>query len=774
MSNVSPTKRRPAKIESDRERLERGQARLQELLRNPGPGIKVIPHGSTPDAPPTPSAPPTQTETPRKAAQRTAQNKPASAPARNTAPGPSAPAKTVAKPQPAPHRPAQRPKQPASKPRVKQTAKQPPQSARIITDPKVRAPVAKTARTPDARPQSATSQSQQPAPTNSERPRPTASGEIERAILASKRAFISLGVFSFVINILMLAGPLFMLQVYDRVISSGSMPTLIALTAMTAGAYAIIGMLEIVRSRVIVRVGHEIDQRLSGRIFDAALKSSVAGGGKSNSALRELDTLRQFVGSPGPLAFFDAPWTPIYLLVIFMVHWTLGLAATVGAAILFTLTWISETHARTPLQEAGKNAGRSIDIAETGQRNAETIAAMGMAPDYRKLWESTNRSSLDWQMVASDRLGTMSATSRTLRLLMQSLMLAIGAWLAVNGEITAGAIVAGTIIFGRALAPVEQAISHWRPFIKARESFNRLSDLLEKSPPDRKRTALPRPKGHLEVSALRVASPETRQLILAGVGFKVSPGQMLAIIGPSASGKSTLVRALAGLWPPLSGTIALDGAKIEQWHPDDLGRHMGYLPQSVELFSGTVRQNIARFAADATDAEVVKAAKVANAHELIVGLPNGYDTELGSFGTYLSGGQRQRIALARAMFRDPPLVILDEPNANLDRGGDVALEGAVDNMRANGQTVILVSHRLQAIGQADLLLLMEGGQQRAFGPRDAVLRAIRGEPEPAPGQPQQAPRQKAVPPSRSAPPNGAAPPNTAKAPRKDIRPETPR
>lgn len=628
-----------------------------------------------------------------------------------------------------------------------------PAAPRIVTNPKVRGPIApppapqkapKPTGAPKAAPKEPETQanpvarpvvSKAPAHSENGSARPTTSGEIEKAILASKRAFISLGLFSFVINVLMLTGPLFMLQVYDRVISSGSMPTLVALTAMTVGVYAIIGLLEIVRSRVIVRVGREIDGRLSDRIFDAALKTSVSGGGKSNSALRELDSLRQFVGSPGPLAFFDAPWTPVYLLVIFMVHWTLGLAATIGAATLFTLTWISETHARTPLHEAGKSAGRSLDIAETGQRNAETIAAMGMGPDYRKLWSESNRTALDWQLVASDRLGTMSAMSRTLRLLMQSLMLAIGAWLAVNGEITAGAIVAGTIIFGRALAPVEQAISHWRPFIKARESFYRLSDLLEKSPAERQRTALPRPKGFLDVSALRVASPETRQLILTGVSFKVAPGQMLAVIGPSASGKSTLVRALAGLWPPLSGTIALDGAKIDQWHSDDLGRHIGYLPQSVELFSGTVRQNIARFAPDASDEEVVEAAKVANAHELIVSLPKGYDTELGSFGTYLSGGQRQRIALARAMFRKPPLVILDEPNANLDRGGDMALQGAVDNMRANGQTVILVSHRIQAIGQADLLLLMESGQQRAFGPRDAVLRMIKGEAE-KPPQPQ--------------------------------------
>ncbi|MBU2583586.1 MAG: type I secretion system permease/ATPase [Alphaproteobacteria bacterium] len=592
-----------------------------------------------------------------------------------------------------------------------------------------------------------------PEPPNIERPRPGTSGEIRNAILASRDAFVSLGIFSFVINLLMLAGPLFMLQVYDRVISSGSIPTLVALTVLTVGAYAVIGLLEVVRSRVIVRVGRQIDGRLGNRIFDAAIKVSASGSGKSGDSLRDLDQLRQFVGSPGPLAFFDAPWTPVYILVIFLAHWALGLAATIGAALLFTLAWLSETHARAPLQEAGQTSGRSLDIAVTGQRNAETIKAMGMGPDYRALWAVANREALDWQLVAADRMGTMNALSRTLRLLMQSLMLALGAWLAIEGEITAGAIVASTIIFGRALAPVEQAIGQWRPFLKAVESFGRLNALLQATPAERQRTSLPKPLGHLQVTGLRVATPETRRLILAGITFRIEPGQMLAVVGPSASGKSTLVRALTGLWPPLSGSITLDGARIDQWDPDDLGLNIGYLPQSVELFSGTVRQNIARFAPDAGDDEVISAAKAAHAHDLIVELPKGYDTELGSFGTHLSGGQRQRIALARALFRNPPLVILDEPNANLDRTGDEALSAAIDDMRARRQAVILVSHRVQAIGKADLLLLMDNGQQRAFGPRDAVLQLLRGEAVAKAGQQTAAPS----PHPGSSPPNATAP-----------------
>ncbi|MDX2287932.1 MAG: type I secretion system permease/ATPase [Hyphomicrobiaceae bacterium] len=553
-------------------------------------------------------------------------------------------------------------------------------------------------------------------------------GELKSALLASRRVFIGCGVFSLVVNVLMLAGPLFMLQVYDRVITSGSIPTLLALTGLVTLVYGIIGVLELVRSRLIVRIGHEFDARIGARVFDAALKRTVTGSsGEAGGVMRDLDHLRQFVASPGPLAFFDAPWTVIYLLVIFLTHWVLGVAATVGAVVLLVIAAASERRSRAPLLEAGKASARTLDLAETAQRNAEVIAAMGMGGNIRARWLAANRDALAWQLLTADRMGGLAAVSKTLRLLMQSLMLAVGAWLAVEGQITAGAIVAATIIFGRAIAPVDQAISHWRPFLKARESFDRLHHHLEQTPADRRRTTLPRPRGTLDVAGLRVASPGTRQVILTQVSFRVGPGQMLAIIGPSASGKSSLVRALVGLWPPQSGAITLDGSRLDQWNGEDLGRHIGYLPQSVELFSGSVRENIARFSPDATDEEVIEAARKAQAHDLIIGLPNGYDTELGAFGTYLSGGQRQRIALARALFRDPPLVILDEPNANLDRVGDVALGQAIDGLRDRGQTVILVSHRVQAIGKADLLLYLDRGVQRAFGPLDDVMQLLQGE-----------------------------------------------
>ncbi len=550
--------------------------------------------------------------------------------------------------------------------------------------------------------------------------------EVKNAVRASRRALNATFIFSAVINVLMLAGPLFMLQVYDRVLTSGSFPTLIALSVITAVLYAIIGMLELARSRIISRVGAEIDQRLSDRIFEASLRKSLATQGAAGHAIRELDSFRQFIAGPAPLTFFDAPWTPVYLLVIFMTHWMLGVAATIGTFILLGLAWASDQSGREPLKQAGIAVTKSLEMAETGQRNAEAITAMGMLSSYRKRWQVLNEEGLGWQLLASDRLGGLSALTKAMRLLLQSLMLAIAAGLAVNGAISPGAIIAATIIFGRALAPVEQVIGHWRGFIKSRESYHRLEEVLTYAPPERNRTQLPRPKGVLDVQNIRVAAPETRNVILNGITFTAMPGQMLAIIGPSASGKSTLVRSLVGLWPTFAGAILLDGARLDQWHPEDLGRHIGYLPQNVELFAGTVKQNISRFRDDASDEDIVDAAKQAHAHELILALPRGYETELGTFGSYLSGGQRQRLALARALFGTPPLVVLDEPNSNLDRPGDEALSAAIDGMRKRGQTVILVSHRVQAIGKADLLLFIEKGQQRAFGPRAEVMKLFQG------------------------------------------------
>ncbi|NOU07699.1 MAG: type I secretion system permease/ATPase [Hyphomicrobiaceae bacterium] len=584
-------------------------------------------------------------------------------------------------------------------------------------------------------------------------------GELWAALIASKRAIKAVGWFSCLINILMLTGPLFMLQVYDRVMTSGSISTLVALLGLTAALYGIIGVLELVRGRLVTRIGVEIDQRIGDRIFESALKKSVTNSGSPIGAQRELDALRTFVAGPAPMTFFDAWWTPIYLLVIFLTHWTLGLAATVGSALLLFTAYLSDTRSRAALLESQKAAIKSVEIAETGQRNAATITAMGMLSAYRNRWQKFNQEALAWQVYASDRLGTISAISKTLRLLMQSIMLAIGAALAVKGDISSGSIIAATIIFGRALAPVEQVIAHWRSSLKAYESYKKLAELLNDVPPLAARINLPTPKGRIDVDGLRVAAPESRQLILSNISFKVEPGTMLAVVGPSGSGKSTLARALVGLWPPFAGTIKIDGTPLQQWNTEDIGQHIGYLPQDTELFSGTVRDNIARFRTDVSDDEVFAAAAAAHAHDLIMTLPKGYDTELGSFGQHLSGGQRQRLALARALFRSPAIVVLDEPNANLDRAGDEALAAAIDDMRKRGQAIVLVSHRVQAIQIADTLLYLERGTQKAFGPRAEVLKLISGQPAP-PATPATKPATAPATPSQARAP---APPSTPSA-----------
>ncbi|MDX2306617.1 MAG: type I secretion system permease/ATPase [Hyphomicrobium sp.] len=695
---------KPRAKDTERQRQEAAIRRLEELLRDPGPGITITPVGTDNERPPFATLEPFAAATdekaepdptgPSRAAARTSRIVKSDARhEQDHAPTPGADAKA---PTPAAPPHIEAPKAP--KPSVART--EPASEAARPSPPK-----------PDARSQP-----------KSHRER----DELRSAIEGSRRAFVATAVFSLVINLLMLTGPIFMLQVYDRVMTSGSMPTLIVLTALATILYAVVGVLELIRTRIIVRIGAEIESRLSDRVFNAAVRLGITGGPQSLAPLRELDNIRQFVGGQGPLTFFDAPWTPVYLLVIFMVNWTLGVAATLGAALLLAMAWISEVKSRPHLSEASRAASASLDIADTGQRNSEALLSMGMTAAYRTRWQKANANAVDWQVRAADSVGSTSSLSKAIRLLLQSLMLAIGAALALAGLITSGSIIAATIIFGRAIAPVEQAIGQWRSFLKARESYQTLAALLANSPEPPAKTTLPAPRGRLEVRDLRVMTPDRRAMILNGVSFAVDPGQMLAVIGPSASGKSTLARSLVNLWHPASGTIRLDSARLDQWDAEALGRHIGYLPQNVGLFAGTVRENIARFTSDATDDEVIAAARQAHAHELILQLPHGYQTELGAYGAYLSAGQRQRIALARALFRDPALVVLDEPNANLDRTGDEALSSAIDGMRARGQVVVLVSHRVQAIGKADLLLFLERGAQRAFGPRQEVMRMFQG------------------------------------------------
>ncbi len=577
-----------------------------------------------------------------------------------------------------------------------------------------------------------------PSPTH---PHPLSSGatgsELRAALYASKRAFIAAGIFSMVINLLMLTGPIFMLQVYDRVMASGSIPTLVVLFAMTVMLYLVLGLLELARSRIIVRIGVDVDRRIGARVFQAAIQRSVTTPESSAHIMRELEHLRSFIAGPGPLTFFDAPWTPIYLIIIFALHWLLGVAAAIGGAGLVALALFSEYRSRAVMQEATLSAAASLDLAQSGQQGAQTITALGMMGAYRSRWQAANRQSLAWQVLVADRLGSSSAWSKSLRLAMQSTMLAIGAALAVSGQISAGTIVAASIIFGRALSPVEQAIGQWRSFARAREAYERLNELLRECPEPRQTTALPRPKGQLDVDNLKVAARDTRTLILSNLNFSIAPGQVLAVIGPSAAGKSTLARALVGLWPPMGGCVRLDGARLDQWPREELGKHIGYLPQCVELFPGTVRDNIARFQEDANDEAVIAAAQMAHAHELITALPQGYDTKLGTAASFLSGGQRQRIALARALYGNPAFIVMDEPNANLDRLGDEALDRAIAGMRERGQTIVLISHRVGALARADFVLYIDKGVQRAFGPYDEVMQLLQCGKQPARPSPMQ-------------------------------------
>ncbi|WP_271089974.1 type I secretion system permease/ATPase [Hoeflea poritis] len=549
---------------------------------------------------------------------------------------------------------------------------------------------------------------------------------VEQAIGASRPAFVGIAVFSFFINLLMLSGPLFMLQIYDRVLSSRSMPTLMALFGLVAFLFLVMGLLELVRSRVLVRISAHIAQRIQERLFDAVMFLGLRSSGdrKSIAPLRELDTIVQYLSGPGFVVLFDAPWVPVYLLVIFLFSPTLGWLALGAASVLFIVALLNDWRARAPAKQSGQAASEAFELAGAGQRNGEVLAAMGMLEPLRRKWSEKNLEALDWQSEARDRAGTLSAFSKAFRLFVQSAILAAGAVLVIQGQITPGVMIAASIILGRALQPIEQSIVHWRGLVRYREAKKNLSVLLENTPVQAPKTRLPRPKGQLEVRQLHATDPSGRVRILKNINFRVMPGRTLSIIGPSASGKTTLARVLTGVWKPASGDIRLDGATFDQWDSTRLGRFIGYLPQDIELFDGTIAENIARLQTKPSSEDVVKAAMQAGAHEMIKRV-GGYETRIGPGGCNLSAGQRQRVALARALFGEPPLVILDEPNSNLDEEGEEALYSAIVGMRDRGQTVITIAHRTKTLNLADDLLVLNDGSQVAFGGREEVLSGLR-------------------------------------------------
>ncbi|MGI9412282.1 MAG: type I secretion system permease/ATPase [Hyphomicrobiales bacterium] len=548
---------------------------------------------------------------------------------------------------------------------------------------------------------------------------------LKAAFATCRGAFASAGVFSFFINMLMLTGPLFMLQVYDRVLTSGSIPTLVALLILVAVLFAFMGALELIRSRLLVRIARRVDEELSDETLSAVFIHALRHSPNVNSQpVRDLDALRQFVGGPGPFTLFDAPWTPVYLGVIFLLHWWLGVFAVIGALILFAVAAFNEIVTREPMTRSAQASMASHALVEEGRRNSEVLKAMGMTRQFRAKWQRLHGTALDQQIQASDRAGEITSFSKATRLFLQSAMLALGAYLAVQQLITPGTMIAASIIMSRALQPLEQAITHWRSFLQARKAYDRLGGALETAQEAVPTMQLPPPRGHLHVEQLFVRAPGSTEIILHGLNFELQPGTALGVIGVTGAGKTSLVRALVGLWPAAKGTVRIDDATLDQWSPEALGPYVGYLPQDVELFSGTIAENIARLEAEPDSEAVVTAAQRANVHEMILRLADGYDTLVGEGGFALSAGQRQRIGLARALYGDPIFVVLDEPNSNLDAEGEAALVAAIHQLKNNGCTVVVAAHRPSAIGAVDQLLFLKDGKMAAFGPRDEVLAAV--------------------------------------------------
>ncbi|HUD86295.1 MAG TPA: type I secretion system permease/ATPase [Xanthobacteraceae bacterium] len=562
---------------------------------------------------------------------------------------------------------------------------------------------------------------------------PPASSELAAALAACRRAFIAIAAFSGMSNLLMLTGALFMLEVYDRVLPSRSVPTLVALLILAAGLYACQGVIDLIRSRILVRIGNSLDESMSMRVYDAIVRLPLKTGAKGDTTqpIRDLDTVRGFLSGIGPVALLDLPWMPVYLIICFLFHPYIGLAALFGAVILVTLTVFTELMTRRPTRSATQFAAARNALMEASRRNAEAITAMGMVGRIAARWSELNRKYVASSQRASDVGGGLGAISKVLRLMLQSVILAVGAWLVINQQSTPGIIIAGSILGGRALAPVDLAIANWRGFVSARQSWQRLSRLLAHLPPPAQPMPLQPPVRSIVVQQAAVTAPGEQKIICQDVNFSLAGGKALGVIGPTASGKSSLARMLVGVWTPVRGTIRLDGATIDQWAPEALGRHIGYLPQDVELFPGNVAQNISRFEDPPDPDAVLAAAQAAGVHDLIVNLPQGYETNVGDHGNALSAGQAQRIALARALYRDPFLVVLDEPNSNLDAEGDEALTQAILGIRARGGIAVVVAHRPSAIAGVDYILVMGKGRQQQFGAKEEILnRVIQPSPPP--------------------------------------------
>lgn len=548
-------------------------------------------------------------------------------------------------------------------------------------------------------------------------------GELTDTVAGLRRGLVALGVFSGCINLLLLMPAIYMLQVYDRVLTSRNEGTLLALSALLAALLAIEALLDWIRSRLLGAMGRKLDDRLDGQVFDAAFKRSLSGQiGSPNEAFNDLAKLREFIAGKGLLAIFDAPWAPIFLLVIFLLDTTLGLFATMAMLILVALAWYNQRSTGTMMSDAGRLAALAQDEATTRLRNIEIITALGMLGRFRDRWLGQQHRLRGLTTDLGNQAALLGSASRYSRLVLQSGILGVGAWLVLDGQLTAGGMIAASILLGRALSPFELLIAHWGSIAKAKESAFRVSTLLTLRPSAAPHVVLPRPTGRISVENLVMGPPGSRIPTIRNLSFEVEPGALVGIVGPSGSGKSTLGRALLGIWQPLSGVVRIDDAAIHQIEREDIGRWLGYLPQDVELFDGTVAENIARFG-ELDSAKIIDAAQRAGVHEMILRMPKGYETPIGPSGAVLSGGQRQRIGLARALFGDPALIVLDEPNSSLDEAGDGALLSALRKMKTEQRTVFVISHRINVLRIVDQIIVMDAGTLKLVGSRDHVLKA---------------------------------------------------
>ena len=548
--------------------------------------------------------------------------------------------------------------------------------------------------------------------------------EITEALLQFKKAFRSIGIFTAIINLLMLVPSIYMMQVYDRVLASRNDFTLFMLSFIALGLYGLISALEHVRSMIVIRIGAKIDAFLNQRIYTAAFEQNLRGAGvNAGQALNDLTTIRQFVTGSGMFAFFDAPWFPLYLLVIFIFNPWVGLFALVSIVILVALAWLNQWVSSAALNEASAVSIQSTSMATNNLRNAEVIEAMGMLPQIRERWFSLHNRFLHLQAEASRKAAVITAITKFVRTSVQSLILGVAALLVIKGELSGGVMIAASILLGRTLSPVEQIIGVWKQWQGVVSAYKRLEDLLKRHPPRKAGMSLPDPEGSLRVEQVAAAPPGSNRTVVRNINFELRAGEIMGMIGASGSGKSTLARLLVGVWPVAMGSVRIDGADVFQWSKDELGPFMGYLPQDIELFAGTIAENIARFG-EVDSFKVVAASKLAGVHELILQMPEGYETRVGDGGAGLSGGQKQRIGLARALYGDPVFIVLDEPNSNLDEAGELALAQSILELKKRQRTVIIISHRPSIIRVTDKLLVLQNGAAIAFGPTEQVLEAM--------------------------------------------------